>query len=417
YTLNTDATGAYTSNAVIAGTYEYTVTAAGYVEQTKADVVVAFGTTATEDFYMIETAYPVGNVHATEIDDNTVKVTWGEVPAEGWLARDDGNMVFGGIGGPPGEPMTFQTAVKFTPDMLEDYLNSGFITSISLAQIANIPTVSELRIYQGAGMDDLIYTQDILADFAYDNSTEVVTLDDAVAFDATQNLWISIYSEQPADGFNAPLSFATDFVSGTSDIYAMNGVWTSVEESFGLGGYAFMLRAYATTDAGSKSVALGTVEIPEGKYKDYSAFGSTSTGLKGKVESDKVYTVATMNSKSLLGFNIYRLPCTVDAVASEYFIGYTLDAAQFTDNSWGTVDWGMYKWAVEAVYTNDNLAPAAFSVECLDKEMETLVNMTVTTNSGDSPGGTSVTFKNTIETGLDDITTTIPGSGMKTIDP
>ncbi|MCK5906142.1 MAG: hypothetical protein KAG37_01045, partial [Flavobacteriales bacterium] len=98
-------------------------------------------------------------------------------------------------------------------------------------------------------------------------------------------------------------------------------------------------------------------------------------------------------------------------------IGYTLDPAMFTDNSWGAAEWGMYKWAVEAVYTNDNLAPAAFSVECLDKEMETLVNMTVTTNSGDSPGGTSVTFKNTIETGLDDITTTIPGSGMKTIDP
>ena len=423
YTLTTDATGAYTSDVVIEGTYEYTVNAAGYVAQTKAGVVVAFGTTATEDFHMIETAYPVGNVHAQEIDANTVKVTWGDVPAEGWLAYDDGNMAFGGIGGPGGN-YSISYAVKFTPDMLEDYLASGYITSISLAQIdidpaGNVadPLLNELRIYQGANADVLIYTEDITSALLMGETT-VVALAQAVSFDASQDLWITMYSERVDGSYNEPLSAATSFVSGTSDLFAINGAdWTSVEAEFGAAGYAFMLRAYANTDAGSKSVALGTVEIPEGKYKDFTGFSSKSTGLKGKVEPQKVYTAENMNSKSLLGYNIYRMPCTVDAVATEYFIGYTLDPASFTDNSWGAVSWGMYKWAVEAVYTNDNLAPAAFSVECLDKDMDTKVNMTVTTNSGDSPAGTSVVFKNKIETALDDITTTIPGSGLKTIDP
>jgi len=415
YTFTTDADGAYTSDAVVEGTYEYSVEAAGYVSQNRADVVVAYGTTTTEDFYMIETAYPVSNVHAAEIDDNTVKVTWGTQDINSWITYNDGTDVVNNLG--TTSDYSIEWINKFNPAQLADY-DGAVITRVRFFKNPDYAATSYVvRISQGDDYTE-IYAEDITASVT-DGWCDIA-LNTAVPFDATQPLWIAMFNTATGGQYVSPLNAAIDPTNTDCDYYSFNGGDFAHAQGIVGASKAWMLDAFVTNTDG-KTVVLG--DYPAVETKDYSSSTATIQAKNSVVKSileterTKDFTVSSANSKSLLGYNIYRMPCDVDAVASEYFIGYTLDVAQFTDNSWGTVDWGMYKWAVEAVYTNNNLAPAAFSAECLDKDMETLVNMTVTTNSGDSPGGTSVTFKNTIETELDDIVSSIPGSGLKTIDP
>ena len=97
--------------------------------------------------------------------------------------------------------------------------------------------------------------------------------------------------------------------------------------------------------------------------------------------------------RELVGYNVYRGACG-GAAEDMTFLGYTLDQ-QYTDNTWGIAEPGVYTWAVESVY-DYNTSEFAYS-NCLDKDMITQVSVTVTTNSGDSPEGTNVVFTNTSE--------------------
>ncbi|MBW6492190.1 MAG: carboxypeptidase regulatory-like domain-containing protein, partial [Lentimicrobium sp.] len=122
----------------------------------------------------------------------------------------------------------------------------------------------------------------------------------------------------------------------------------------------------------------------------YAATDVVATELSGNV----VQVVWNANGGVPNGFSIYRTTCETGDLQ---FLGYTLDE-QFTDNTWGSVDAGVYKWGVVAEYDN-NASGIAFS-NCLDKDMITQVSVTVSTNSQDSPAGTIVLFANTSEPDL-----------------
>ncbi len=96
---------------------------------------------------------------------------------------------------------------------------------------------------------------------------------------------------------------------------------------------------------------------------------------------------AETTDKDLMGYNVYRGSCYSEDDFE--FLGYTLDD-KFTDSNWGDVDWGVYRWAVEAVYTN-NVSERAYS-NCLDKDMETVVGVEVTLNDGNPPEGCNGSF-------------------------
>ena len=363
-----------------------------------------------EDFYLNEVAYPVGNVHATELDENTVKVTWGEAPVNAWITYHNGDDMTNNYG--TSSDYSIEWANKFLAADLAD-LDGGAITKINMWKV-DVANSYILRISQGDDYTE-IYQEDITAAITADGWNEI-TLATAVPFDVTETLWVAIYCEATGGQYVSPVTNSTGSTDG--DWFSFNGGDFSQIAGLGNPGKAWMLEAFVTDELG-KSAVIGN--YAKADTKDYSSSNATlqvkDAELTAVINSvrNKDLTILGRSAKSLLGYNIYRLPCTEEAVADEYFIGYTLDEASFTDNSWGSSDWGMYKWAVEAVYTN-NTSEAAFSAECIDKDMNTLVNMTVTTNSGDSPGATRVVFENTLED-VEDIEATIPGSGLKTIDP
>ncbi|MDL2239861.1 DUF2436 domain-containing protein, partial [Bacteroidales bacterium OttesenSCG-928-L14] len=82
-------------------------------------------------------------------------------------------------------------------------------------------------------------------------------------------------------------------------------------------------------------------------------------------------------------------------------IAGNIPAAQteYMDYSWAAADYGVYNWGVFAYY--ESAPTAIYSSNCLDKDMITEVDVTVTLNSGEAATGTVVTFTNTSEPDLE----------------
>jgi hypothetical protein len=74
-------------------------------------------------------------------------------------------------------------------------------------------------------------------------------------------------------------------------------------------------------------------------------------------------------------------------------IGFNVTGNEFLDVIWPFLPQGIYKYAVRAVYSNDNLSSAVFSNE-MYRDMFTTVNVYITTNCGDEPTGALVTLSN-----------------------
>lgn len=420
YTIYTDETGMY-SQLVVVGDYDYNVVAGGYIAQDLLDVAVVYGTPVVNDFYMNEFPFAVANVHAEELSDSKVNVTWGEQAAEAWFQYDVDDMQYGGIGSATGA-YSLTWAIKVMPADLAE-LASAMVTKVEVAQAETdgyvTDNLTEVRILSGENGETVLYTQVVTGELTVPGWT-TISLDNAVEFDHTAPLWIAMYAEREADMVNEPISTAASFESDLMDLYKYNSDdWTTAEAEYGIQ-MAWMLRGYATTETG-KEVAVGNVDLSKGLYKNYPSTKSNATEMVAVTDEalKSFYAgntqTASKDSKELMGYNVYRTACGSEDLVDAEFLGYTLDS-QFTDNAWGTADWGIYSWAVEAVYTNNVTSLPAFSAECWDKDMNTVVNMEVTTTSGDAASGTSVVFVNTMET-VDDITTSIPGSGLKTIDP
>ena len=84
-------------------------------------------------------------------------------------------------------------------------------------------------------------------------------------------------------------------------------------------------------------------------------------------------------NRALLGYQVWRL-FTFDQTNEGFWTPLTdntLDALTYTDTSWDTLPSGSYKYAVKAIYTDNNISPAAFS-NVLLKDMNGVVEGMVT---------------------------------------
>ncbi|MBZ0242250.1 MAG: choice-of-anchor J domain-containing protein, partial [Bacteroidales bacterium] len=75
YTETTTANGAY-STLAYQGTYNLTVNAVDYNPQALSNLSLTHGATLSRDFYMSETPYPVAEVVAFELNENSTQISW-----------------------------------------------------------------------------------------------------------------------------------------------------------------------------------------------------------------------------------------------------------------------------------------------------------------------------------------------------
>lgn len=91
-------------------------------------------------------------------------------------------------------------------------------------------------------------------------------------------------------------------------------------------------------------------------------------------------------------YNVYRLKAGEEAETEKWTLltQQPVAAFTFTDEDWNTLSQGYYKYAVQAVYTENRLSETALS-EAIGKEVHTSIVYNITTNvSGTSAEGTSV---------------------------
>jgi hypothetical protein len=416
YSVQTGLNGSYTTLAY-AGNYGILVTASGYTGQNLTGQLVAHGGTTTNSFYMMEMPLPVGEVTATELSSDAVQISWdgsgAEPPIEEWLLYDIDLQGFGGIGA---EALDYSLiwASKFVPEQLVQY-GTGYVTKVAVYQMPDVGDyLTEVRILSGDGTT-VLYSQNVTGTLVGDQ-WNIIELDQDVEFDNTENLWIAMYVERPGGTFNEPTSDVIQVIADRYDFFAYNGgSWTTITGEYGINYQGWMLRGFVTNTAG-REIALGQGDYTSTDHKDYSGATSVPSGLgmiKTTSENAKFPQFVDSSTRGIVSYDVWREK--VYQPGSFDLIGNTVQQ-NFVDFDWGVQDWGVYRWAVTVNYDAGQTSPAAYS-NILEKDMYTVVDVTVTTNSGDSPAGTLVTFENISEPDLGLIyDETLDGSGTFTWD-
>ncbi len=386
FTFTTNAAGNYTGE-VLAGTYNYTVVAEGYTSATLSDVLIAQTATVTNNFVLLEFPYAVDQVVATEINDNSVLLNWGEggggstedffegfeagtLPT-GWLSIDQDADGF----------KWDNSAIEF--DIFDAHTGLYVMTSASyrndvgplnpnnwlITPAMNITANSELRFWVDG--QDPAYAAEKYYVRISTTGTAIADFTETVLTATATGDW----AEKVVD--------LSDYAGETIYIAFVHADVTDM----------YFLKIDDVTVTATATRAAYTAPVTAGVS---TAMPFRTSGMTQEMIQTKAAEYAQANSnRALTGYEVYRTTC---ATGELQFLGFTLDET-FTDNTWGAAASGVYKWGVVAVY-DENESEIVFS-NCLDKDMITEVSVTVITNSQDSPEETDVLFTNISEPGLE----------------
>ena len=386
FEFTTNASGLY-EGEVVAGTYDYLVEANTFESQTLEGVVIVYGATVTNDFALLEFPYGAGDVVATELTDNAVQIDWsgngggggstedffegfeaGTLPT-GWVTYDvdgDGND-------------WENTALNYDTFEAHDgaycMTSASYINGVGALTPNNYLVTPALAITAGSELHFWVSAQDpAWSDEQY--YVKVSTTGNAVA-DFTETVHSAV----------SPAAWGEVVVDLSS--FAGETIYIAFQHADVTDMYFIKIDDVTVTNTATR--AAYTEPVLAGNS---TAVPFKTAGMSNETIEAKMAAIAANANRELTGYSVYRTTCETGELQ---FLGFTLDQ-QFTDNTWGSVEAGVYKWGVVAEYDLNN-AEISFS-NCLDKDMITMVSVTVTTNSADSPAETDVTFTNVSEPDL-----------------
>ena len=225
--------------------------------------------------------------------------------------------------------------------------------------------------------------------------------------DAVLTFWHWMDIETTFDGGNVKIS--TD--GGTS--------WTLITPVGGYPGTAYGLNSEECFNGHGMVWTLATFEIGAYQGEDVMFmfhFGSDSSvtyqgwyiddvfvGMPGRevAGSDNpnfhpVVSLAPQNPLRIIeGYNVYSLLLEDEGNEDLWtLVGEGVMETFYSDISWVNNPYGLYEYAVKAVYTNEVLSDAAFS-NWVGKDMYATLEVTLTTNVGDIPAGAEITLEAT----------------------
>ena len=104
--------------------------------------------------------------------------------------------------------------------------------------------------------------------------------------------------------------------------------------------------------------------------------------------------VKNTSDRDLESYNLYRGLCDEEDFVEEWIsVATGISATSYTDTEWENLEAGIYKYAVEAVYSGNNISPETYSND-IYKDMFVTVTINVSTNSGDDPEGANANLSN-----------------------
>jgi hypothetical protein len=414
FTFITNGAGFY-EGEVVAGTYDYLVGAEGFTFEILEDVTLVYGDLVTQDFVLMEYPYPVSNVVA-EDQGNSALIYWNTPGTSG----AGGSVYEDFTGGMPDMLVTDTPASSWSVanDMLNlnatgtdswrsAYYNQefdDFVYEVEMQRTAGAQTGS-MGIYvrgtgfmnanAGSGEYANVFTITQNGSYWYATMLNGDLMGDWTGWLTTSAINTSGPNVLSAVAQGTTVQF---FVNGTLVHTVNNTTLTS--------GYVGMFSHEGT--AATTTVWDYMMVEPGAIARDY-ATDQSAVETKGNLtevfvsnentvepKGIKYHTPKATSSRELVGYNVYRMPC--GEMEEGDFLGFTLDST-FVDNQFGALASGVYKWAVEAVYTYNSAEPQ-FS-NCLDVDMVTTVTVNVSTTSGDSAEETDVLFVNTSEPDLE----------------
>ena len=319
--------------------------------------------TATYDFYgesdpsnsdtvTVEAPAPLCNAPQNLEADalgNDVSLSW-DAPegGAGWIGYNDG-VVFTAIG--INAAAQFSVAIRFGQEELADY-NGMSLTKVRF--VHNEPTA----FYQVAIWTAEFDGEPVLVDTTeWMDGAEIpagefydVELDEGVAIDWTQELWIGYNIDTPtgwpagADGGPA--------VTGYGDLLALGGPFQSMNAAYGLN-YNWMIDGFADYANGRSIASMAPINI------EYSA--PTTTNEPEEHRLPEPIVLNTPDDRDMTNYIVYR-----DGEAED-----TLGIGENTYNDID-VEWGDHNYYVTALYNN--------SEECGESEPSNTVDVSLYNN-------------------------------------
>ena len=397
YSLLTDATGAY-STLAYKGTYDITASADDYNTQTLRNQNLSHAGTVSKNFLLMEVAYAVGEVVATEMDDNAVMINWSGTGGGGETTED----FFEGF-----ESGTLPTGWK-AYDVDADGFN--WTNTASLYGIFAAHTGSYC-----------------MASASYDNDTYsaltpnnwLVTPAIQIAPNSELKFWVA--GQDPsyaAEKYYVKVSTTGDAVANfTTTLYTAISTGTWQEKVVDLSAYAgqtiylafqhadvtdqFFIKLDDVTVTNTITRAAFTAPVAAIASD---ALPFRSSGMTPEMIQAKLAQMAQNDAnRGIINYDISREK--VYQPEALVAVGNTSQDS-FVDFDWEDMEWGVYRWAVAVNYDAGQVSPLAYSNK-LDKNMEVMVDVSVALNSAEAPSGASVTFTNMSEPDLELVYNTV----------
>ncbi len=310
--------------------------------------------------------------------DNIVPFAPREEITEGWLHYDDG--VFANGAGMGYEGGDNYWAVSF-PDM-------SAYAGQTLTKVATM-------IYQGSNVTASVCLGGtdapgtVMATKSFTATPEQVVeveLNTPVAIDGTQPLWIVMYCN---DG-RYPAAASQYCGDPNSSWFGSNDEWAPVSD-WGLSPMSWIIRGYVE-DANGRTVAIS--------QGDLAPMAATADKVMAFTPEKKmiVGTPARTPRSEGYTYNLYKQNVFTNGEAE--LVAEGLTDTVYVDNTWATDEVGIYQWGVAVVTGgNDPENPVGNIVwsNTIDKDMFTMVDVTVELNTDDNAKGTEVTLANVNE--------------------
>ncbi|MFA7057475.1 MAG: carboxypeptidase regulatory-like domain-containing protein, partial [Candidatus Cloacimonadales bacterium] len=364
--------------SVNTGMYNAAITAIGftsYAGEVNATANVVVNVTLNE------VALPPSGVVAEQEGADAV-ITWGEPGGAGggeWITKgaEENN---DGIG--TGAAAVISVSQKYTQAELEDY-QGMFINSIKFFPREGTSAYT-LSVWGGTAGNTVLHSQ-VVTNFTNEAWNEV-ELTSSVAIPATGPVYFGYVANTPA-GYPAgcdagPAVAGGDMIKlGDQAEWDVLSVITTINVNWNLQAYVSWGRGATVASEGKTMLqrhnphATSNAQIIQGNLDPI--VNQTST---------KITKATTRNDdRALVGYKVWRLLAIDQGNENNWTLltPTTITGLTHTDTGWNAMTSGSYKFAVKAIYTNDNLSPAAFS-NVLLKDMYGTVDGIVK-NESDAP--------------------------------
>lgn len=406
YTANTNASGDFTITGVFSGyTYAIAINHDGYTAYTNSNVAVSGSNVSLGTITLAERANAPRNVVAVaNTADTQVDVTW-EAPGDvqGLESFDDG----------------FESG---------NFDNFTFIQGNGTAGDND-----QNWWYVLTGDANYSYDGESVAkiDWGYDIDTALITPAVAVQNGYVMNFWWEgsyTWSIDPNPNATFTVEVSSDGEQWTS-IWDFNNIgvwedWTWYETNVDLSSYAGQSLMFKFHFVGNDNAdqAMDLIHIGPATTRQFGTFArsnaagntpSLARSANGKevlFSSSKAHGSQIANrpnlshvsqihntrtSRSLMGYKVSRLVLGQETNPANWttIVANTTNLTA-SDAGWATVATGTYKYAVQAIYTNNVLSNATFS-SIVEKNMYAPVTVNVSTNDGATAAGATVNLTST----------------------